>query len=65
MQKKQVLVLGLFLAGMLIIYGCGQNAQKPAPYTNPETGAQQTTASRFSTMAMEVEGVQKATVVVG
>ena len=71
MQKKQALVLSLFVAGMLIICGCGQTAQKPAPDTNPETGLQQTTdaekrtmASRFSTMAMEVEGVQKATVVV-
>ena len=71
MQKKQALVLSLFLAGMLMICGCGQTAQKPAPDTNPETGLQQTTdaekrtvASRFSTMAMEVEGVQKATVVV-
>lgn len=71
MQKKQVLVLSLFLAEMLMICGCGQTAQKPAPDTNPETGIQQTTdaekrtmASRFSTMAMEVEGVQKATVVV-
>ena len=71
MHKKQVFALSLFLVGMLIICGCGQTAQKPAPDTNPETGIQQTTdaerrtmASRFSTMAMEVEGVQKATVVV-
>ncbi len=73
MQKKQVFVLSLFLAAMLAICGCGQAAQKPVPDTKPETGTgvQQTTdaekrtmASRFSTMAMEVEGVQKATVVV-
>lgn len=71
MQKKQALVLSLFLAGMLMICGCGQTAQKPAPDIKSETGVQQTTdaekrtvASRFSTMAMEVEGVQKATVVV-
>lgn len=71
MHKKQVFVLSLFLVGLLVICGCGQTAQKPAPDTNPETGVQQTTdaekrtmASRFSTMVMEVEGVQKATVVV-
>jgi len=71
MQKKQVLVFSLILTGMLVICGCGQTAQKPGPDVNPETGVQQTTdaekrtmASRFSTMAMQVEGVQKATVVV-
>lgn len=71
MKKKQVLVLSLFVAGMLMICGCGQTAQKPVPDTNQGTGVQQTTdaekrtmASRLSTIATEVEGVQKATVVV-
>lgn len=71
MRNKQVFIQCLFLAGILIICGCGQTAQKPAPDTNPNPGIQQTTdaekrtmASRFSTLAMEVEGVEKATVVV-
>lgn len=71
MRKKSILFAFLLLMGLLIICGCGQTAKKPVPDTNPETNVQQTSdaekrtmASRFSTLAMEVDGVQKATVVV-
>jgi len=51
--------------------GCGKTAQKPAPESTPNSGVEQTSdadkrimASRFSNLAMNVNGVQKATVVV-
>ncbi len=71
MQKRATLLICMFLFGFLAIGGCGQAAKKPTPDTNPNTGVQQTTdaekrvmANRFSNLAMEVDGVQKATVVV-
>lgn len=71
MLRRQVFLQCLCLAAILAVCGCGQSAKKPAPDTNLDTGVQQTSdadkrtmASRFSTLATEVGGVQKATVVV-
>lgn len=70
MKKRTIFLLILFSLA-LGLSGCGKAAQKPAPDATPESGVQQTTdsekrimASRFSNLAMEVDGVQKATVVV-
>ncbi len=70
MQKKAILMICV-LCGLLVIIGCGQDARKPAPDTSPNSGVQQTSdaekrvmANRFSNLAMEIDGVQKATVVV-
>lgn len=71
MQKKAILLICILLCGLLAIIGCGQNAKKPTPDTNPNSGVQQTSdaekrvmANRFSNLAVEIDGVQKATVVV-
>jgi len=66
LKNKAVLILVLFMAG-LFPGGC-QTAKKP---TTPQTNPAQVTesdkrvmANRFSTIAQQVDGVSKATVVV-
>lgn len=70
MRKITVMLIAILL-GSLLLGGCSKAAKKPAPQDNPSTGIQQTTdaemrimASRFSTVATSVNGVEKATVVV-
>jgi hypothetical protein len=75
LKKLTAILLCAFLCASLIISGCGQTAQKPAvPENTPNTQMntpQQTDdaekrvmATRFSNLAMGVNGVTKATVVV-
>lgn len=71
MEKKTKTFLLILLSAVLLLSGCGKAAQKPVPDTTPESGVQQTSdsekrimASRFSNLALQVNGVQKATVVV-
>lgn len=67
MRNKRALILMLIIIGLFLASGC-QTAKKP---TTPQTSPTQVTesdkrvmANRFSTIAQQVEGVSKATVVV-
>lgn len=69
MKKILIIFVGIFLAAVLIS-GC-QQAKKPVPKTNTQTVPQtnetdmRIMASKFSTIAEKIDGVSKATVVVG
>ncbi|MDD4801370.1 MAG: hypothetical protein PHF24_00310 [Syntrophomonas sp.] len=73
MAKKATIWLYVFLCLVIFMGGCGSNPQKPLGNQpdNQMNTPQQTNdaekrimANRFSTLAMETEGVQKATAVV-
>lgn len=71
MKKITAIILCVLLSMTVLVSGCGKTAQKPAPETSPNSGVEQTSdsekrimASNFSNLAMSVNGVQKATVVV-
>lgn len=71
MKKITAIVLCVLLSMTVLVSGCGKTAQKPVPETSPNSGVEQTSdsekrimASNFSNLAVSVNGVQKATVVV-
>ena len=71
MKKIMAIILCVLLSAAVLISGCSKTAQKPVPESTPNSGVQQTSdsekrvmASNFSNLAMGVNGVQKATVVV-
>jgi hypothetical protein len=71
LKKVMVIILCVLLSATVLISGCKKTAQKPMPENTSNSGVQQTSdsekrvmASNFSNMAMGVNGVQKATVVV-
>jgi hypothetical protein len=75
LKKITAILLCVFLCGSILVSGCGQTARKPpVPESMPnnQTNTPQQTndaekrvmANRFSNLAMEVNGVAKATVVV-
>ncbi|MDD3364596.1 MAG: hypothetical protein PHZ03_06405 [Syntrophomonas sp.] len=75
MKKITTILLCVFLCASILVSGCGKTTQKPlVPENQPNTQMntpQQTNdaekrvmANRFSNLAMGVNGVQKATVVV-
>ena len=71
MKKIMAIILCVLLSAAVLISGCGKTAQKPVPESTPNSGVEQTSdsekrimASNFSNLAMGVNGVQKATVVV-
>lgn len=70
LKKTMIVFLGLVFTAMVFVSGCNKTAQKPQNNTS-NSGVQQTSdadkrimASNFSNIAMGVNGVQKATVVV-
>jgi hypothetical protein len=71
LKKITAIILCVLLTTVICVSGCGKTAQKPAPDNTSNSGVQQTSdadkrvmASHFSNLAMNVNGVQKATVVV-
>jgi len=71
LKKITAIFLCVLLTMAVLVSGCGKTAQKPGPETSPNSGVEQTSdsekrimASNFSNLAMSVNGVQKATVVV-
>jgi Sporulation lipoprotein YhcN/YlaJ (Spore_YhcN_YlaJ). len=65
-----IIILGVLFTTLIFVSGCNKTAQKPQDNTS-NSGVQQTSdadnrimASNFSNIAMGVNGVQKATVVV-
>ncbi len=71
LKKIMTIILCVLFITTVWVSGCSQNAKKPQPEDTSNSGVQQTSdadnrimASRFSNLAMDVNGVQKATVVV-
>lgn len=71
MKKITAIFLCVLLIMTVLVSGCKKTAQKPIPETTPNSGVEQTSdsekrimASNFSNVAVSVNGVQKATVVV-
>lgn len=71
MKKITAIILCIVLSAAFLISGCANTAQKPAPDDTSENGVQQTSdaerrimASQFSNLAISVNGVEQATVVV-
>jgi hypothetical protein len=73
LKKLTAIILCILLCTAILISGCNKAAQKPvpAPGDTSNSGVQQTSdadkremASNFSNIAMTVDGVQKATIVV-
>ncbi|MEA4924776.1 MAG: YhcN/YlaJ family sporulation lipoprotein [Syntrophomonadaceae bacterium] len=71
LKKIMTIILCVLFITTVLVSGCSQNAKKPQPEDTSNSGVQQTSdadnrimASRFSNLALDVNGVQKATVVV-